>query len=227
MIRDPHLFRIRDEDPHPLVFPAIMLAIGAGVVLLAWVGWLIWYDTTTWKKGLDLILLGPRPGEVMSLGIGVKAIHYLLLGVALLPAGVIVLVMESVRSLRIIEGRHEIRYAEASSSSPSQLNARITMEVVNHGVFPVTLREMFVELVLGNTNASSLFFKDEGFTVLPRDEREFVIGCRVMGEEADALSQAREYQTRLVLHGDAAAVFYTTAFVHEVKGMRQMVHATR
>jgi hypothetical protein len=222
---DAHRFQIRDQDPHPLVFPATMLTIGAGVILLAWVGWLIWYDITTWQKSLDLILLGSRLGEVMSLGIGAKAIHYVLLGVALLPVGVIVLVMESVKSVRINEGRHEIRYAEASGSSPSQLNARITMAVINNGMVPVTLHDMDVELALGSVKATSLFFKGEGFTVLPRSEREFVIGCRVMGEEADALYKATEYHTRLMLQGNASATFYKTAFVHEAEGMRRTVHA--
>ena len=225
MTQESNLFRIRDDDPHPLVIPATVLLTGAGVVLLAWVGWLIWYDTTTWKKSIDLILLGPRIGEAMSLGIGVTGIHYLLVGGVLLPAGVVVLVIESVKSLRINEGDHEIRYAEATVASPSQLTARITMEVVNNGVFPLTLREMDVELVIGAVNASSLFFKDEGFTVLPRSEREFVIGCRVMGEEADALYSATKYQTHLRLQGGVSAVFYRTPFIHEVEGVRQTVHA--
>jgi hypothetical protein len=218
-------FRIRVEDPNPLVIPATVLITGVGVVLLAWVGWLIWYDSTTWGEGIGQILLDSRVGEAMSLGIGVKAIHYLLVGGGLLPVGLVGLMMASVKSLRIREGAHEIRYTEASASAPSQLNARITMAVRNHGVFPVTLRDLYVELTIGSTNASSLFFKDEGFTVRPRSEREFVIGCRVLDEDADALYAAPEYQTSIMLRGDASAGVYQTSIIYEVVGMRRMAHA--
>jgi hypothetical protein len=218
-------FRIRLGDPNPVMIPATVLVTGVGVALLAWVGWLVWYDTTTWQKSLGLILLGPRLGEAMSLGIGVTGIHYLLVGVVLVPVGVVGLMMASVKGIRIAEGDHELRYTEASASSPSHLTARITMTVSNHGVLPVTLRDTDVTLVIGGVTASSLFFKEEGFTILPRGEREFVIGCRIMGEEADALYAAPEYETNILLRGDASTAVYKTPFIHEVVGMRQMVHA--
>ena len=53
-------------------------------VILAWVGWLTWYDITTWSKSLALIFFGPRTGEAISLGIGMKVIYYFLIGTTLL-----------------------------------------------------------------------------------------------------------------------------------------------
>jgi len=58
-----------------------------GLYTLAWVGWLTWYDITTWSKSLDLILFGSRTGEVVSLGIGMKVIHYFLISLVLLLVG--------------------------------------------------------------------------------------------------------------------------------------------
>jgi len=61
---------------------SVLLAIG--LYTLLWVGWLTWHDITTWNKSLALIFFGSRTGEAISLGIGMKAIHYFLLGVILL-----------------------------------------------------------------------------------------------------------------------------------------------
>jgi hypothetical protein len=58
-----------------------------GSAILAWVGWLIWHDVTVWGKDISLIFFGSRTGEFMSLGVGVKAIHYFLIGLALLILG--------------------------------------------------------------------------------------------------------------------------------------------
>ena len=59
-----------------------------GSVILFWVGWLTWYDITTWGKSLALIFFGSRTGEVISLGIGMKLIYYLLIGSALFLSGI-------------------------------------------------------------------------------------------------------------------------------------------
>jgi hypothetical protein len=225
MMQPSKLFRIRDEDPNPLVIPGALLLTVTGVAFLAWTGWLIGYDAARWGESFGQILLDSRVGEAMSLGIGLRGIHYLLVGAVLLPTGLVVSVIESVKSLRITEGTHEIEYLEATAAALSQLNVRITIVVVNHGVVPVTLREMDVGLVFGGVKAYSLFFQDEGFTVLPRSERDFVVGCRVVGEDADALYPATEYQTRLRLQGDASAVLYRTPFIHEAEGMLRMVPA--
>jgi hypothetical protein len=63
--------------------------IGSGSLILALITWIIWHDTTTWHKSLTEILFGSRTGEAISLGIGMKAIHYLVIGLALLTSGII------------------------------------------------------------------------------------------------------------------------------------------
>jgi len=58
-----------------------------GSITLAFVGWLTWYDMTTWGKDVALIFFGSRASEHISLGIGMKVIHYFLIGSALLMLG--------------------------------------------------------------------------------------------------------------------------------------------
>ena len=68
---------------------ASLFLTGFGSIILAWVGWLIGYDMTVWGKDINLILFGSRTGEAISLGIGVKAIHYFVIGSALLLLGLL------------------------------------------------------------------------------------------------------------------------------------------
>jgi hypothetical protein len=58
-----------------------------GLIILAWVGWLTWYDTTTWGKDIAQIFFGSRTGQAISLGIGMKVIYYFSIGLALLLLG--------------------------------------------------------------------------------------------------------------------------------------------
>jgi hypothetical protein len=60
-----------------------------GLLPLGFVGWLLWYDTLVWSKDVSLILFGSRKGEVLSLGIGLTLIHYLIIGLFLLLSGLI------------------------------------------------------------------------------------------------------------------------------------------
>ncbi len=62
-----------------------------GVTTLLWVGQLIWNDIAVWHKDIALIFFGSRTGENISLGIGMKVIHYFLIGLALLLLGLGVL----------------------------------------------------------------------------------------------------------------------------------------
>ena len=59
----------------PNLVGSVLVALGA--YTLVWVGWLTWYDITTWSKSLALIFFGSRTGEAISLGIGMKVIYYL------------------------------------------------------------------------------------------------------------------------------------------------------
>jgi hypothetical protein len=61
-----------------------------GSIILVWVGGLTFYDMTVWGKDISLIFFGSRAGEVMSLGIGMRAIHYFVLGLVLLVSGFVI-----------------------------------------------------------------------------------------------------------------------------------------
>ena len=65
------------------------LLVVLGSITLVWVGGLTFYDMTVWGKDISLIFFGSRTGENISLGIGVKVIHYFILGLALLLSGLI------------------------------------------------------------------------------------------------------------------------------------------
>lgn len=68
---------------------ATLSLIASGLTILAWVGWLTWYDMTTWSKDVILIFFGSRTGEAVSLGIGMIVIYYFVAGIALLLSGLI------------------------------------------------------------------------------------------------------------------------------------------
>ena len=70
--------------------PSLSLAT-LGSLTLALVGQLTWYDMTVWGKDFVLIFFGSRTGENISLGIGMKVIHYFLVGLALLFLGLLTL----------------------------------------------------------------------------------------------------------------------------------------
>jgi len=79
------------SHPGRLSKVASLFLIAFGLTILAWVGWLTWYDIHTLGKGLGLIFFGSRAGETISLGIGMKVIYYFLIGLALLISGSVIL----------------------------------------------------------------------------------------------------------------------------------------
>ena len=68
-----------------------LVLVALGPYTLAWVGWLTWYDTTTWGKSLASIFFGSRTGEAISLGVGMKVIYYFLIGLVLFLSGIFML----------------------------------------------------------------------------------------------------------------------------------------
>ncbi|UCH69968.1 MAG: hypothetical protein JSV29_06985 [Candidatus Bathyarchaeota archaeon] len=68
--------------------PSLFLT-ALGSIILVWIGWLAWYDMTTWGKDIALIFFGSRTGEAINLGIGMRLIYYLLLGLMLLLLGLL------------------------------------------------------------------------------------------------------------------------------------------
>jgi len=74
---------------HLLPNVAGLFLAASGSIILAWVGWLTWYDMTSWGKDISLIFFESRTGEAISLGIGMRVIHYFLISLALLLSGLL------------------------------------------------------------------------------------------------------------------------------------------
>jgi len=79
--------RTKLDGSHLLPNVAGLFLATSGSIILAWVGWLTWYDMTSWGKDIALIFFGSRTGEAISLGTGMKVIYYFLIGLALLLSG--------------------------------------------------------------------------------------------------------------------------------------------
>ena len=80
---------VKLHPSHLLLKLAGLFLTAFGSIILAWVGWLTWYDMTRWGKDIALTFLGSRTGEAISLGIGMKVIYYFLIGLALLFSGLL------------------------------------------------------------------------------------------------------------------------------------------
>jgi hypothetical protein len=78
-------------------FISLVLIVSSAIILIL-TGGIIWNDISFWNKDLGTILTGSRTGEAISLGIGMTLINYLLVGMSLLIAGVIVLLRNRVPS---------------------------------------------------------------------------------------------------------------------------------
>jgi hypothetical protein len=61
---------------------ASVAPIAFGMPVLAWVGWLTWYDMTFWSKDIIRIFMESRTGQAIDLGIGMTIFHYFLIGLA-------------------------------------------------------------------------------------------------------------------------------------------------
>jgi len=81
-------------EPHPsrLSKVAGLFLIAYGSAILAWIGWLTWYEITTVGKDFILIFFGSRTNDPIGLGIGMRVIYYFLIGLALLFSGLITFV---------------------------------------------------------------------------------------------------------------------------------------
>jgi len=78
-----------------------LFLLAFGLFNLAWVGQLTLYDMTMWGKDIALIFFGSRTGEAISLGIGLKVIHYVLIGLALLLLGLLTLLRGRIKTVRL------------------------------------------------------------------------------------------------------------------------------
>ena len=68
---------------------ASLLLTTIGSIILAQVAWVTFYDMTMWGKDIAVIFLASRAGEAISLGIGMKIIHYFLIGLASFLSGML------------------------------------------------------------------------------------------------------------------------------------------
>jgi len=67
----------------------VFTLLASGVWVLGWISWLTWHDISVWSKDLGTIFFGSRTGENISLGIGMTLIHYLLIGMSLIAAALV------------------------------------------------------------------------------------------------------------------------------------------
>ena len=72
----------------------IVLFIVVGSIFLIQFGFVVWNDVTVWEKDFGSIFFGSRTGENISLGIGMKVIHYYLIGIPLLSLAVVLLFLK-------------------------------------------------------------------------------------------------------------------------------------
>jgi hypothetical protein len=75
---------------HLLSNLASLFLTAFGSIILAWIGWITWYDVTMWDKDVFLVFFGSRTGEPISLGIDMKLIHIFLIGLATLISGLLI-----------------------------------------------------------------------------------------------------------------------------------------
>lgn len=76
----------------------LALCVSAALIL-AWVGWITWYDMSVWSKDIGTIFFGSRTGEAISLGVGMALIHYFLIGLSLLAAGLVLFLRKRILSV--------------------------------------------------------------------------------------------------------------------------------
>ncbi|HDQ05753.1 MAG TPA: hypothetical protein ENN36_03395 [Candidatus Bathyarchaeota archaeon] len=84
------------------LFPHVieLSLVASAALVLSWVSWLTWIDVTEWGKGLGSIFFGSRAGEPISLGIGMTVMHYFLIGVSLLSAGLAMLLRNRILTVK-------------------------------------------------------------------------------------------------------------------------------
>jgi hypothetical protein len=197
----------------PLLLVGLLLAT-SGFILLAWMAWLVWYDVTVWGKDVASIIFDSRAGEVMSLGLGVRAFHYLVLGLAFCFIGPLTLIIHSANSLSMTMERLETSHTAPHTSVPTHLTANITVNVLNNGVFPVQFRVGDVKLNINDIDISSrrrqyAIFVENEYTIPRFGSCQFMVSGRLTGEEADALFRTKKWTILMVVTGEASCSLYT------------------
>ena len=84
------IFRILSQNK---ILVIVWLILGSAT--LVFVFYVIWNDLVFWNKDLGLIFFGSRVGEAISLGIGLKVVHYFFVGLTFLLTGITLYVHNS------------------------------------------------------------------------------------------------------------------------------------
>ena len=116
--------------PHIIV----LSLVASAALIMAWIGWLTWTDMTQWSKDIGSIFFGSRANEAISLGIGMTVIHYFLISMSLLAAGVVlflrnrILATKTQLAMRIkpqkVNTKHQNKNQKAAvKSTPKEENA--------------------------------------------------------------------------------------------------------
>lgn len=71
----------------PLIKLIALISTILGSIILTIVGWITYSDVTVWGKNITTIFFGSRVGEFISLGLDVKLITFLLIGITLVVIG--------------------------------------------------------------------------------------------------------------------------------------------
>ena len=82
--------------PHIIV----LSLVGAGSILMAWVGWLTWVDMSQWGKDIGSIFFGSRANEAISLGVGMTVLHYFLISLCLIGAGAVLFLKNRILAVK-------------------------------------------------------------------------------------------------------------------------------
>jgi len=84
LLTEPIQLQIRNLFPY--LVSLLLTAIGS--IILAQVAGVTYYDMTMWGKDVAQIFLSSRTGQAISLGMGLKIIHYFILGLASFLTGI-------------------------------------------------------------------------------------------------------------------------------------------
>jgi len=120
----------RIAKSHLLPNLASLFLTGSGSIILAWVGWLTWYDITTWNKDITLIFFGSRTGEALSLGMGMRVIHYFLISLALIISGLLTFLRSRSMASKLHRGRPQL---EKEKEEKKDKEERVVKPLVEEG----------------------------------------------------------------------------------------------
>ena len=143
--------------------PPLLIALGS--IILVWVACLTWYDITIWGKDVAIIFFGSRTGEVISLGIGMQLIHYLLIGIALQLSGL---------GLTRVPGHSVIEKSRVTKNEKSLQIPFSPPKSAETGVFPRALESEEVEAHTRDRILPTKMVKRKTVVLKPRFDKTII-----------------------------------------------------